>query len=91
MTTEQLQPLAIDPGAIGALELDGRDVPYVDIEDAPYIHANLSVSGATYEYQRSFPVKGHSAVMPQAVADLQAKGMHVLIAERSERYYVYAA
>jgi hypothetical protein len=88
---QQTEPLAIDPEHIGALELDGREVPYVDIEDAPYIHTNLDVGGATYAYERTFPIKGHSAVMPQAVAELQSKGKRVLVAERSERYYVYVA
>ena len=51
----------------------------------------LRVGETEYTYDRSYPIKGHSAVMPGAIAELQAQGRQVLVAERSDRYYVYLA
>lgn len=89
MTTQQAEPLQVDPTEVGTLELGGAEVPYVDLEGAPYIHSRLAVGGTEYGYERTFPIKGHSAVMPAAVAELQAKGKRILVAERGERYYLF--
>jgi hypothetical protein len=91
MTTQEALGLEIDPSRIGTLELAGAQVPYVDLEDEPAVHTRLRVADALYVYERSFPIKGGSAVMPAAIAELQAKGKRVLVAERSHRYVVYVA
>jgi len=91
MVTEPGIQLEIDPSLIGTLELAGFGVPYVDLEDEPVVHTRLRVGDTEYAYERSYPVKGHSAVMPGGIAELQAQGRQVLVAERSERYLVYVA
>lgn len=91
MTTEQALGLEIDPSRVGALELDGTELPYVDLNDEPAVHTRVRVGGTQYVYQRSFPIKGYSAVMPAAITELQAKGKPILVAERNERYMIYLA
>ena len=91
MTTEQDEALEIDSADVGGLDLEGGTVPYIDLNGYPTPHAKLRAGGTEYAYERSFPIAGHSALMPGAVAELEAAGKRVLIAERSERYYVYVA
>lgn len=91
MTSETTDALQIDPSLVGVLRLEGFDVPYTHLDSRESVHTNLLVGDTEYAYDRSFPMKGHSAVMPAAIAELQAEGRQVLVAERSERYYVYLA
>jgi hypothetical protein len=91
MVTGPAVQLEIDPSLIGTLELAGFEVPYVDLEDELFVHTRLRVGDTEYTYERSYPIKGHSAVMPGAIAELQAQGRRVLVAERNERYLVYVA
>ncbi len=91
MVETATEPLHIYPSQVGILELEGSDLPYVDLEDEPFVGSVLELEGTEYAYQRSFPVKGHSAVMPAAVAELHAAGKRLLVAERGERYCLYAA
>lgn len=91
MVTNEAGPIEIDASLLGRLELSGFDVPYIDLEGWPSIHSRLVVNGTEYAFSGSFPVKGHSAVMPGAVAELQAQGKQILVVERDERYCVYVA
>ncbi len=91
MAAQQAAPLQIDPALIGELELASLQVPYVNLEEQPFVHTLLLVGETEYSYDQSFPVKGHSAVMPSAIAEAQADGRRPLVAERGERYYVYLA
>jgi hypothetical protein len=92
MTTEHATPVTdVDRALLGTLELAGSAVPYVDLEGEPHIASRLRVGDTEYAYERTFPVKGHGAVMPAAVAELQAAGKRILVAERGERYYLYIA
>ena len=91
VTTEEITHYEIDPGAIGRLQLEDEAVPYVDLDSAPYIHSRLRAGDVEYVYQRSFPARGHSAVLPEAVRELVGKNKRFLIAERDGRYYVYVA
>ena len=92
MTTDQAAPVTeVDGALLGTLELAGAVVPYVDLEDEPRIASRLKVGDIEYAYDRTFPVKGHGAVMPTAVAELQAAGKRILVAERGERYYLFVA
>lgn len=88
---QQTEPLEVDSSLIGTLELAGSEVPYVDLNEWPFIGTRLAVDAAGYTYNRSFIITGHSAVMPQAVAELQAQGHRILVVERQGRYYVYVA
>ena len=80
--------LEIELSLIGSLELEGVDVAYVNLEQLAAIPVRLRVAGIEYNYDRSFPVHGHSAVLPQAIAELE-EGQRVLVAERQKRYLVY--
>ena len=91
MAAQEAAPLQIDPALISELDLDTFQVPYVYLEDEPYVHTRLLVGETEYTYDCSFPVKGHSAVMPAAIAEVQADGRQPLVAERGKRYYVYLA
>jgi hypothetical protein len=91
MVTQEAGALEIDPRQLSTLDLAGSELPYVDMEEAPAIRNKLSLNGTEYTYVRSFPIQGHSALMPGAVAELQAQSKRILIAERKERYYVFAA
>ena len=91
MTAEDPGPLQLDRSAVGSLDLGSIEVPYVDLQNVPYVHHRLAVDGAEYAFDRSYPVKGGSAVMPSQVSELVAAGRKVLVGERGERYYVYLA
>ena len=91
MATDQLPVLDVDRALVGELNLGTFDVPFVDLDGFPSVYSHLCIEGAEYVYERSFPVQGHSAVMPGAVAELLAAGRDVLVAERNERYLVYLA
>lgn len=91
MPTAAPTHLEIDPSLIGALDLGAFEVPYVDLETAPAIHTHLRVGDTEYVYDRSYPIQGHSAVMPGEVMELLQQGRKVLVVERSERYYLYLA
>ena len=89
MATEQAAPLEIASSRLGRLELEQLSVPYVNLEAEPFVRSRLRIGGADYTYDQSYPIKGHSAVMPNAIAELLAQGRQVLVAERGERYYLY--
>ena len=80
--------LEIELSLMGSLELEGADVAYVNLEHLAVIPSRLRVADAEYTYERSFPIQGHSAVLPEAIAELD-EGRRVLVAERQERYLVY--
>jgi hypothetical protein len=91
MVTQELGSIEVDPQELGRLELAGYDLPYVDLEEAPAVRNKLTLYETEYEYTRSFPIKGHSAIMPAYVGELIDQGKRILVAERNERYYVYVA
>jgi hypothetical protein len=91
MVAQEMEPQVVDRSLIGRLELAGKDVPYVDLIDWPFLGTKLVADSTEYTYTRSFPIFGHSAVMPEAVDALKAQGKSILIVERPERYYVYTA
>lgn len=89
MAAEPAPPLDLDPARLGTLDLVTHLVPYISLDDEPAIRARLQIDGTEYAYQQSYPVKGHSAVMPDIVAEAIADGRQVLVAERDNRYYLY--
>ena len=91
MMTEDAAPLEIERSLIGTLHLDGLEAPYVNLDQQPLIRSRLRVGETEYAYDRSIPVQGHSAVLPEAITQLQSEGQQVLIAERHDRYLLYLA
>ena len=84
-------PLEINSANIGTLHLDEIDAPYVNLDGEAQIHARLRVGQVEYVWERSMPVQGHSAMLPEAVTQLTAEGRRLLIAERDDRYLLYVA
>jgi len=80
--------LEVEPSLMGSLELEGATVAYVNLEQVAAIPIRLRVADVEYTYDRSFPIRGHSAVLPEAIAELE-EGRRVLVAERQQRYLVY--
>ncbi len=91
MTAAAPTHLDIDPSLVGELDLGSFEVPYVNLERAAIAHTHLRVDDTEYVYDRSYPIRGHSAIMPGEVAGFLQQGRRVLVAERSERYYLYLA
>lgn len=53
--------------------------------------SEIKVGGQGYQYDRSYPIKGHSAVMPGYLRAQMDAGKKPLILERETRFYVYFA
>lgn len=83
--------MQIDGSSLGTLELAAFKVPYANLSDRPSAHTRIRVDTVEYTYDQSYPILGHSAVMPDAVAGLLEEGRNVLVIERNRRYYVYLA
>jgi len=71
--------------------LDNMIVPLIRLTSGPPPRANLIVDGDAFAYDRSFPIKGHSAVMPGYVRSLLAENKTPLVIERLDRFYVYTS
>jgi hypothetical protein len=91
MSAQEPAPLQIDGSSLGTLELATSTVPYANLSDRPFVHTRIHVDTVEYTYDRSYPILGHSAVMPEAVAELLEEERNVLVIERSKRYFVYLA
>ncbi len=91
MADQEVMPIEIEASRVGTLRLETTQVPYVHLGDEPAVCARVRLRGVEYAYQHSYPIKGHSAVMPAAIAELEAQGRRVLVAERSGRYLLYVA
>ena len=74
-----LEPYPVNGAAVPLLRLTVTDVPHVEIK----------VGKQNYRYERSFPIKGHSAVMPKHLLSHMDAGKHPLVVERPDRFYVY--
>ncbi len=83
--------LDIERSIVGTLELEGANATYVNLEQLATIPTRLRVADVEYAYERSFPVQGHSAVLPEALAELENGGKRVVVAERAERYILFVA
>lgn len=83
--------LELDVASVRGFPVEDLNVPLVDLGGSEAPHAQLKVSDTVYSYRQTFPVMGHSAVMPQHLRSLIEQGHDVLLARRGERYYVYVA
>jgi hypothetical protein len=85
------EPLEIPDTQVETVIIGDYRVPLVDLDREEFVGSKLVVHQTEYTYVRTYPVKGHSAVMPEAIAELLEQGKKVIVAERNERYYVYTA
>jgi len=53
--------------------------------------SEIRVGEHAYTYERSIPIKGHSAHLPRYLNEQIAAGKQPLIIERLDRFYVYFA
>jgi len=70
---------------------DGVSVPLLRLNRVALAPVELRVGGSAYRYERSYPIKGHSAVMPKYLREQISAGKRPLVVERISRYYVYMA
>ncbi len=83
--------LDIEHTLLGSLELEDAIAAYVNLEHLAATPTRLRAAGVEYAYERSFPIRGHSAVLPEAIAELEEQEHRVLVAERHERFLIYVA
>ena len=79
----EMEPLPIDAGLV---------VPVIrlTLSGMPPDTA-IKVGGQEYVYDRSYPIKGYSAVLPGYLKEQMAAGKRPLLVERPDRFYVYLA
>lgn len=80
--------LELDEAELEPLPLDGMDVPRIRVGGPPPYWA-VRLGGQEYRYERSFPVKGHGASLPDFLREHMAAGRKPLLVERLDRFYVY--
>jgi hypothetical protein len=80
--------LELDELELEPLPLDGLEVPRIHFHGPPpFTQAKLG--DREYQYERSFPVKGHGANLPNFIREQMAAGKTPLILERENRFYIY--
>lgn len=83
--------LQLDPTQLGTLGLGDIWVPYIDMVDADFVPSRLRLGNDEYAYHSSVIVQGHSAVLPDRIADLRESGKEALVVERPDRYYIFVS
>jgi len=79
---EDLIPFTLNGGVVVPLiQMTGEDLPDTEVR----------VGDESYTYERSYNVKGYSAVMPRRVRELMSEGKKPLVIERPTRYYLYVS
>jgi hypothetical protein len=77
---DQLDPLPIDGMLVPRVRLTlGEPTPFHQVK----------VGDQAYEYEKSYPIKGHSATLPRFVREQMGAGRKPLLIERPTRYLVY--
>ena len=77
---------------LDALPLDGGLlVPRIRMTTYGLPAILIAVGDQEYQYDRSYPIKGHSATLPKAIRQSMEEGKKPLIIERPDRFYVYYA
>jgi hypothetical protein len=80
--------LELDDLELEPLPLDGMEVPRVHVYGPPpFTQARLGEQ--EYRYERSFPVKGHGANLPNFIREQMDAGKKPLVLERENRFYIY--
>ena len=83
--------LEIDDTLLEPFPMDGLLVPVVRMTGDDLVQVELRVGEQPYRYDRSYPIKGHSAVLPGYLRQQMAAGKKPLLVERPDRFYVYFA
>ena len=70
--------------------IDGMPVPEIrQTTGEPAPKVEIKVADQVYRYDRSVPIKGHSAHLPRYLREQMAAGKRPLLIERPDRLYVY--
>jgi hypothetical protein len=70
--------------------MDGMSVPEIrQTTGEPAPKVEIKVGELAYRYDRSVPIKGHSAHLPKYLREQMAAGKQPLLIERPDRLYVY--
>jgi len=80
--------LEFDEEILESFAADGVNVPLIKLRDE-LPTSDIVIGGETFHYDRSYPIKGHSAVLPGYVREQIAAGKRPLLIERPDRFYVY--
>ena len=83
--------LELDDVDLEPLVLDGMEVARIRHHDDVPPYTTLRFDGQEYQYERSFPIKGHGANLPNFLRERMAAGKKPLLIERVDRFYVYLA
>ncbi len=83
--------LELEDTALEPFTMDGLVVPLIRMTTGGLPEVEVMVGEDEFVYDRSYPIKGHSAVMPQYLREQMAAGKTPLIIERPDRFYVYFA
>jgi hypothetical protein len=71
-------------------EIDGMFVPEIrQTTGEPAPKVEITVGEQPNRYDRSVPIKGHSAHLPKYLREQMAAGKQVMLIERPDRIYVY--
>lgn len=71
--------------------MDGIVVPWIKLTEPEPPDVELKVGEQEYRYARSYPITGHSAVLPGYLREQMTAGKKPLLVERPDRLYVYLA
>lgn len=84
--------LQFEDSDLDGFSVDALTVPRVRMTamDTPP-DTEIRVGDHAYVYERSVPIKGHSAHLPRYLNEQIAAGKQPLLLERSDRFYVYFA
>ena len=83
--------LEFDDTEMEPFPADGLLVPLIRMTSGGLPSVDIKVGGQQYRYDRSYPYKGQSAVMPEFLREQVAAGKKPLLIERPDRFYVYFA
>jgi hypothetical protein len=83
--------LELEETLLEPLPISGLVVPVIRMTLDGLPDVDLSVGGHAYHYDRSYPIKGFSAVLPRYLTEQMAAGKKPLLIERPDRLYVYFA
>jgi hypothetical protein len=80
--------LELDDTELETLPLDGMEVARIRVHGPPpFTEARLGERD--YRYERSFPVRGHGANLPNFLREQMDAGRTPLVLERENRFLIY--
>ncbi len=80
---------SFDVSELDEFPLDGMLVPRIRMYTSSQPEINIQVGDQPYLYDRSCPIKGHSAILPGQIRQALAEGKQPLVIERPDRFYIY--